>query len=188
MILFFSQWVLPVIIAIAIAAIIQKLLLFPVLITSHSMEPTLASGDRLLMTRVHGHHQVKRQDIVAFYSQEYEMVMVKRVIGLPCDLVTIQNDGQVCINGEKLQEAYVNHSMSRSGSFTAPEHKFILLGDNRNYSTDSRAWAEPFIDENDILGKAVFRVYPFHRMRCFGVDKRKKQSITSLQEEESNQG
>jgi signal peptidase I len=188
MIHFIIQWVLPLIIAVTIAAIVQQLILFPILVTSLSMEPTLASGDRLLMARIHGRFQVKRQDIIAFYSQEYKMVMVKRVIGLPCDLVTIQNEGHVCINGEKLQEAYVHYSISRSGSFTVPEHKFMLLGDNRNYSTDSRAWAEPFIDEKDILGKAVFRVYPFRRMRCFGVGIRKNQSITPLHEEENNQG
>lgn len=170
MIHFISQWVLPVIIAVAIAAILQKLIIFPVLVTSHSMEPTLAPGDRLLMARICGRHPVKRQDIVVFYSKEYKMVMVKRVIGLPCDLVTIQNNGLVCINGENLLETYIHSSNSRSGTFTVPEQKFMLLGDNRNYSTDSRAWAEPFIDEKDILGKAVFRVYPFRRMRFFGDD------------------
>jgi len=174
MIQIISHWVLPVIFAVAIAVIVQQFVFFTVLVSSHSMEPTLAPGDRLLSVRIHGHHHVKRQDIIVFYSQEYEMVMVKRVIGLPGDLVTIQNDGLVCINGEKLQEAYVHSSKSRSGTFNVPKHQFMLLGDYRKYSTDSRSWAEPFIAEKDILGRAVFRIYPFRRMRCFGDDNRKK--------------
>jgi signal peptidase I len=174
MIQIISQWVLPVISAVAIAVIVQQFALFTVLVSSHSMEPTLAPGDRLLTVRIQGRHHVKRQGIIAFDSQEYEMVMVKRVIGLPSESVTIQNDGVVCINGEKLQEAYAHSSNSRTGTFNVPKHQFMLLGDNRKYSTDSRSWADPFISEKDILGRAVFRIYPFRRMRYFGDDNRKK--------------
>ncbi len=95
------------------------------------------------------------------------MVMIKRVIGLPGDSVTIQYDARICTNGEKFQEAYVHFSNNQSGKLNVPKHQYMLLGDNRKYSTDSRSWAEPFIAEKDILGKAVFRVYPFRRMRYF---------------------
>ena len=129
------------------------------------MEPTLSSGDRLLTVRIYGHNRVKRQDIIAFYSREYEMVMVKRVIGLPGDSVTIQNDGFVIIDGKKLQENYVHFDNCRSGTFNVPENQFMLLGDNRKKSTDSRSWAEPFITEKDMLGRIVYRIYPLRRMK-----------------------
>jgi len=173
MILTISQWVLIVIIGLAIAVIIQRFVLFIVLVSSNSMEPTLAPGDRVLMVRIRRSHNVKRQDIIAFYSREYEMMMIKRAIGLPGDSVTIQNDGVLYINGKKLTEDYVHSSNSPSEAFNVPKHQFILLGDNRKHSSDSRFWEQPFIADKDILGKAVFIIYPFRRMWCFRKDKRK---------------
>ncbi|MDW7662558.1 MAG: signal peptidase I [Bacillota bacterium] len=132
------------------------------------LEPTLKSGDRVLMKRIYRFHYVKRQDIITFYSREYKMLMIKRAIGLPKDSVIIRNDGALYINGEKLLEDYVHPLNCPSKIFYVPKHHFFLLGDNRVYSSDSRIWEQPFIDEKDILGKAVFLVYPFRRMRTVG--------------------
>ena len=168
-----SQWLLIVIIGITITVVFQRFILFTALVSSNSMEPTLASGDRVLMQRICRSQHVKRQDIIAFYSREYKMVMIKRAIGIPGDSVTIQKNGVLYINGKKLIEDYVYSSNGLSQTFNVPRNQLLLLGDNRKYSSDSRFWEQPFIADRDLLGKAVFLVYPFRRMRYFGNNRKK---------------
>jgi signal peptidase I len=98
---------------------------------------------------------------LVFYSEEHKKQLIKRVIGLPGDKINISK-GTVTINGEVLQEDYVkNNDLSYEGNFEVPENKYLFLGDNRSNSNDSRLWINPYIDEKDIEGKALLRVYPF---------------------------
>ena len=103
---FFSDWVVPIVIAVILAVLINKFLIFKVKIPSESMVPTLNVGDRLFVTRVYNPENLKRGDIVVFYSEEKNEDMIKRLIGLPGDEVVI-NDGRVTVNGETLEENYI---------------------------------------------------------------------------------
>ena len=90
--------------------------------------------------------------------------LVKRVIGTPGDLVDIK-DGKVYINGEELNEPYVkSETNKRDFDFpvTVPNGKYIVLGDNRGVSKDSRIFG--FIDKSQVEGKAVFRFWPFDKI------------------------
>ena len=78
---FFSDWVLPIVIAIILAVLINRFLIFKVKIPSESMVPTLNVGDRLFVTRVYNPEKLKRGDIVVFYSEEKDEDMIKRLIG-----------------------------------------------------------------------------------------------------------
>lgn len=106
---------------------------------------------------------IKRGDIIVFYSDELKETLIKRVIGLPGDHIVI-HDGIVNINGNDIKEDYVKNNARYNGTFDVPEDKFFFLGDNRPDSWDSRRWKNPYIDKSNIKGKAVFRFYPFSKM------------------------
>ena len=66
------------------------------------------------------------------------------------------------VNGEVLEEDYIGAEDTFNGTYTVPEGKYFFLGDNRKCSKDSRYWpVTPFVDAEDIEGKAVIKVYPF---------------------------
>ena len=157
---FFSEWVIPILIAVVLAFLINKFIIFKVKIPSESMVPTLNVGDRLFVTRVYNPENLKRGDIVVFHSEEKNEDMIKRLIGLPGDNIVI-NDGTVTVNGETLEENYIGTADNYSGEFTVPEGKYFFLGDNRYWSLDSRYWEDPYIDGSEIKGKAQIKVYPW---------------------------
>lgn len=156
----FFDWILPILIALAIAFLINKFLIFKVKIPSGSMEPTLNVGDRLFVTRVYEPQHLKEGDIVVFYSQELGKVLIKRLIGLPGDTVKIVA-GNVYVNGKEIDQSYVKYPMSTYQEFKVPEGEYFFLGDNRANSYDSRFWKNPYIPAKDIMGKAVLKIYPF---------------------------
>lgn len=160
---FFYEWVVPIVIAVILAFLINKFVIYKVKIPSESMVPTLNVNDRLFVTRVYNPEKLDRGDIVVFsYDQEGEEIkMIKRLIGLPGDVVQIVN-GVVSVNGEVLEEDYIGAEDTFNGTYTVPEGKYFFLGDNRKCSKDSRYWpVTPFVDAEDIEGKAVIKVYPF---------------------------
>ena len=79
---------------------------FVVKIPSESMMPTLNVNDRLIATKVYNPEKLERGDIVIFYSKEENQLMIKRLIGLPGDIVSI-NNGYVSVNGEQINESYI---------------------------------------------------------------------------------
>ena len=157
---FIYEWAFPVVSAVIIAILINKFLLFKVLIPSESMVPTLNVNDRLFVTRVYNLEKLKRGDILVFYSEELQEDLIKRLIGLPGDKIQIIN-GVVSVNGEVLEEDYIGAEDNFSCEYEVPEGKYFFLGDNRLYSKDSRYWINPYIDGEDIAGKAQIKVYPF---------------------------
>lgn len=157
---FFKDWVLPILIAVVLAFLINKFVIFQVKIPSESMVPTLNVGDRLFVTRVYNPENLNRGDVVVFYSEEKDQDMIKRLIGLPGDHVVIK-DGIVSVNGETLTEDYIGTQDNYNGEFTVPEGKYFFLGDNRYWSLDSRYWDDPYIDGSEIKGKAQIKVYPW---------------------------
>lgn len=157
---FFNEWIVPIVIAIILAFLINKFLIFKVKIPSESMVPTLNVGDRLFVTRIYNLEKLKRGDILVFHSEEKNEDMIKRLIGLPGDIIVI-SDGIVTVNGETLDEDYIGTADNYSGEFTVPEGKYFFLGDNRYWSLDSRYWEEPYIDGSEIKGKAQVKIYPW---------------------------
>jgi signal peptidase I len=131
-------------------------------IPSESMEPTLMVGDGIVVNRLsYLNDAPERGDVVVFYSDEYNgEKLIKRVIGIPGDVIDIEN-GSVYVNGCKLVESYAcgvtNPSLSEVSHYEVPEDSVFLLGDNREFSADSRWWENPYISYDDIVGKAVFQ-------------------------------
>lgn len=157
------EWIATIGIALVIALLINKFLFFKVKIPSESMVPTLNVGDQLFASRVHNVQSLKRGDIVVFNFKPKDEVFIKRLIGLPGDNITIKA-GVVYVNGEKLEEDYVKNPEVTDGVYSVPEGKYFFLGDNRAISDDARKWQNEYgityIDEEDIQGKAIIKVWP----------------------------
>lgn len=143
------------------AFIVWRFLGYGVWITSGSMKPTLEVKDRLIVSRVYDYDHLKYGDIVLFKNDEHgDDILIKRLIGRPGDKIEIKN-GIVFRNGEKIEEDYVKRNEKYSGTFEVPQNKFFFLGDNRPNSDDARYWDNPYVDEENIQGKAILRYYPF---------------------------
>ncbi|MBW4533873.1 MAG: signal peptidase I [Pleurocapsa minor HA4230-MV1] len=138
-------------------------------IPSGSMLPTLQIDDRLIIDKIsYDFSDPKRGDIVVFnppptlQQENYHQAFIKRVIGLPGDKVEIKN-GRVLVNNIPLTENYLEaRSNYQWGPEIVPAESYLVLGDNRNDSYDSRYWG--FVPRQNIIGKAVFRFWPINRL------------------------
>ena len=133
-------------------------------IPTGSMEQTLLPGDYILVDRLgFPGRQIDRGDVVVFkYPLEPEVDYIKRVIGLPGDIVQVRPDG-VHLNGELIDEPYVAEPYRRSYRETAPQrvaegHLFVM-GDHRNDSLDSRVWGQ--LPQTLVKGRAVLVWWSF---------------------------
>lgn len=102
------------------------------------MYPTIEIGDRIITTRIHDVSSIERGQIMVYYSDEFQEIMVKRVIGLPNDKIEINSDSKVLVNNRELNETYVKYPDEKSGNFRVPEGEYFFLGDYREHSYDSR--------------------------------------------------
>lgn len=162
------EWLITIIAALIISFLINKFLIFKVYIPSESMYPTLKVKDQLFVTKMYSRDSIQRGDILVFFSDEFNELLIKRVIGLPGDDIVVKASGEVLVNGEVLEEGYVvqkDETAIFDLEFKVPEDKYFFLGDNRANSLDSRYWSEPYIDFEDIRGEARIIIYPFNRIR-----------------------
>lgn len=154
-------------VAAGLVLLLKEFVIINALIPSGSMENTIMPGDRLIGNRLaYLSEEPKRGDIVIFlYPDDESQLFVKRVIGLPGEKVTIE-DAKVYIGEEEvlLEEDYLKDEWvidNGSYSFEIPEDSYLVLGDNRNNSKDARYWQNAYVEGDKILGKAVFRYWPF---------------------------
>ncbi|MEL7647170.1 MAG: signal peptidase I [Sedimentibacter sp.] len=162
---FFREWVVPVAIALIIVLFLNKFVFILVTVPTGSMEDTIIPGDRLYVNELFDIKEAKRGDILVFKSEELDNKrLVKRLIGLPGETIEITSDGNVYVNGEKLNEPYAVDWEGDAKTFNVPENSYFFLGDNRPISYDARYWQNPYINESKIIGKVLFRFFPFNRM------------------------
>ena len=131
-------------------------------VPSSSMEPTLNINEEFLAKRVSDKDEIT-YGIYGFYSAEEDMMMVKRIVGLPGDELEFV-DGDMYRNNEPVDEDYILYDAYFTAKFEVPEDSYLMLGDNRADSFDARYWAQPYIPREDIVGKVIFRVRPFFRI------------------------
>lgn len=124
-----------------------------------SMRPTLENGEFVLVNKMsYRFADVDRGDIIVFhFPVNPDEELVKRVIGLPGDRVSIQA-GVVYVNGQLLNEPYIADVPSYSGEWDVTDGQFFVLGDNRNNSNDSKDWG--LLPFDKIVGKAVLIYWP----------------------------
>ena len=124
-----------------------------------SMRPTLDDGEFVLVNRMsYRFGAIERGDIIVFnYPANPDQELIKRVIGLPGDQVTV-NNGQVALNGYILSEPYIADAPQYNGTWSVPDNYLFVLGDNRNNSSDSHAWG--MLPIENIVGKAIVIYWP----------------------------
>ena len=190
---FLHEWGL-FILFISLFLLTRLFLWLPVQVEGHSMDPTLADGQRVIVLK---HTSIERFDIVVAKEVENGKTkqIVKRIIGMPGDTITYQND-KLTINGKEVKEEYlkefhaafakdklqkeyaysdyfqqlakeskaftVNADKNTTFSFTVPEGKYFLLGDNRIVSKDSREVG--YFDKSALVGEVKFRFWPLDKI------------------------
>ena len=147
-------------VVVAAIAVLVAVLLLPILrIYGHSMNDTLDEGD--IVVSLKG-SDFKTGDIIAFYYNN--KILIKRVIGKAGDWVDIDQDGNVYVNGNLIDEPYLDDKAfgecNRELPYQVPESKVFVMGDNRSVSVDSRNTAVGCVAEEQIVGKVVYRLWP----------------------------
>lgn len=151
------------VVTLAVVFVLFRVLLQLAYVPSGSMETTIPTRSLLVGWRlpyVVSDPLPERGDIVTFWNEEMERVLVKRVIGLPGETVSIK-DGFVYIDGKKLDEDYLPVSgitQSEETAFEVPEGHIFLMGDNRTGSQDSRFWNDPYIPLDQIQGRMLLAI------------------------------
>ncbi|NLM65619.1 MAG: signal peptidase I [Enterococcus sp.] len=189
---FMKNWGFFIII-LSVFILLRLFVVTPVSVKGHSMDPTLADGQKLLTLKT---DKVERLDIITLQEpDEPEKMAVKRVIALPGETVEMKND-QLTINGEVFAEPYLDEyqalfdtgqlaetyaynpqfqktaenaeTFTSDFSYTVPEGQYFVLGDNRLVSKDSRYFG--FIDQSYIKGRVIWRYWPLNQMSLFTKD------------------
>ena len=150
----------------AVAVLIATLVLPVLQIEGTSMEPTLSNGDIVLLTKT---TRFDHGDLCGFTWNN--KLLIKRVIGLPGDWIEMDTDGNIYLNGEKLDEPYVQQKdfgeCDLEFPFQVPQEQYFVVGDMRENSIDSRNTLIGCIPKDQIVGKVFFRVWPFQNIRFF---------------------
>ena len=166
------SWVRDITIAVVVALLISRVIT-PTIVQEHSMEDTLQDRNYLILLRTaykfgnepeYGDIVVFRSDLVNEQNGKNKL-LIKRVIAKGGDTVAIR-DGVVYRNGEALDEPYTKDGYT-SGAMDetlVPDGTLFLCGDNRLVSLDSRSEQVGFIEEERLIGKAVFRLFPFNEI------------------------
>lgn len=138
-------------------------------VSGDSMEPTLSNGDNLIVDKIsYRFNEPERFDIIVFpFQYQKDTYYIKRIIGLPGETVQIDEDGNIYIDGEILEESYGREVIDEDKigiadePITLGDDEYFVLGDNRNYSSDSRVKEVGNIKKDQIIGKAWLRIWPF---------------------------
>ncbi len=163
------------ILEIFVASVCAVILLFTffarlTVVTGESMENTLIEGDYLVVSDLL--YEPKQGDIIVIHdvTSSHSEPLVKRVIAVGGDVIDIDPvSWEVRVNGEVIDEPYAKFENpktivpAQSFPYTVPEGEVYVMGDNRFNSSDSRMASIGTIDERCIVGKALFRIFPFEK-------------------------
>jgi signal peptidase I len=173
-----AEYVLVALGAVAVALLLQAYVVKPYRIPSESMAATLVPQDRVLVNRVvYKLHGPQRGDVVVIDSAAVGRVLIKRVVGLPGDKVSVRG-GFVFIDGKRLVEPYVRRvdghqeptepfrgtgqPWALERPYKVPAAHYFLMGDNRTVSDDSRDWGPA--PRREVIGEAFLTYWPFSRL------------------------
>jgi signal peptidase I len=180
------EFAVVAVIVVVVALVLRIFVVQTYFIPSRSMEPTLKVGDRIVVDKLaYDLHGVHRGDVVVFSRPPNEHCggavvpdLVKRIVALPGETVSLSGHGAVDINGKPLDESWL--PAAKQGTtypgppgtpynlaqpYKVPAHDYFVMGDNRGDSCDSRFWGP--ISGSRIVGKVDLRLWPVSRLHFF---------------------
>ncbi|MBI5974402.1 signal peptidase I [Staphylococcus canis] len=173
--------IIGAVIAIIIVFILNRFVITPYTVTGESMMPTFQTNDKVLVSKLsHYFSDIKEGDIIVFH-EDHNQDFIKRVIGKPGDTIEYQND-QLYVNDKPIDEPYLNENKRHRKSefltenfdvsdiegahhqYRIPKDHYLVLGDNRMNSIDSRHPNVGLVPQAHIVGKVVIRFWPLSRL------------------------
>lgn len=160
-----KEWI-PYIVCLLVVLLIKQFIVTPVRVDGSSMVPTLRDKDFMLLDKISYRFQdIERFDIVVIHRPDKDII--KRVIGLPGEVVSFQ-DNKLYIDGKEVDQPFSyaktkDFSLSSLQVEVIPEGYYFVVGDNRIDSKDSRDKRVGLIEKKFIQGKASFTLFPFSR-------------------------
>lgn len=151
----------PYIIILVVIVLLRTYIITPIIVNGSSMDPTLKDNDIMILNKIgYKFFDIKRFDIVVV--KESNEKLIKRIIGLPGDKVTIKNN-KLYINDKYVEQDFLSKDIEDT-DFTSdviPDNCYFVMGDNRDDSLDSRVLG--CFSKDDIIGKASLVIFPFNR-------------------------
>ena len=156
-----------ILVSLAIFLFVYVFLVQPHRVKGDSMYPNFFDGELLLTEKVtYRIYEPKRGDVVVFRAPTGRKVdFIKRIIGLPGETVRV-GDGEIFVNGKKLTESYETQATGGNVSTTLGQDQYLVLGDNRGSSSDSRSFGP--IEKSSIRGRALLVYWPFYKSKSAG--------------------
>ena len=168
---FIYEMVEAFVVAASVFVVVYLFLMQPHQVKGSSMYPTLVDQEYLLTDKItFRRRDPKAGDIIVFKAPQNETFdFIKRVIAVPGDTVMVEG-GRVFVNGMEMEEDYLPEEVETKADkflvegkvFIVPEGNLIAFGDNRNHSSDSRAWG--LVPYDNIVGRAFFRYWPAEKI------------------------
>ncbi|EKU47448.1 signal peptidase I [Staphylococcus massiliensis] len=177
-----KDWLIAIVIGVIIAFLLNYFVMKKYTVQGDSMDPTFKNGEQLIINKLSvTFNRVDRGDVIVFHADR-DHDYIKRLIGKPGDTVSYKND-QLYINGKKIQEPYLEENKkhkytdtltedftvevikgAKQGQKEIPKGKYLVLGDNRAISKDSRGQhGIGFVSKDQVVGTALIRFYPLDR-------------------------
>lgn len=176
------EWIISIFVVFVLVAILNTFVITSYNVKGLSMYPTFDDNNKVLVSKISKtFNNLNSGDVIVFHENE-KQDYIKRLIGKPGDTVLYKND-TLYINGKKIKEPYLEYNKkSKIGStltedFSSkelkgsqgqqkiPEGRYLVLGDNRQNSVDSRRQEVGLITDDQIVGKVVLRIWPLNDIR-----------------------
>lgn len=166
--MWYVKEILPYVLIIVAALLLNTFIIINARIPSASMETTIMTGERVFGNRLaYKVSDPKRYEIAIFkFPDDESRLFVKRVIGLPGDTIELRN-GAVYINGvnDMENETFISTNLGDDfGPYVVPEDCYFMMGDNRAHSNDSRFWDHTCVRKDQLVGRAGFRYWPLNKI------------------------
>lgn len=147
----------------SISALIGTLIMPVLEVNNTTMKPLLENNEIVLSLKT---KKLKQGDIIAFYQGN--KILIKRVVAVPGNYISIDEEGNVYVDGEVLEEPYVTNKQKGETNiefpYQVPESEYFVLSDERDKTTDSRNEDIGLIKKDNVIGKVIFRVWPFKKL------------------------